>query len=31
MSLDISIRGPPNADFVLGYPGIDASWVSVLS
>ncbi|KAK7207267.1 hypothetical protein BZA70DRAFT_292640 [Myxozyma melibiosi] len=26
MPLTISIRGPPNADFVLGYPGIDASW-----
>ncbi|KAK9480791.1 hypothetical protein V1514DRAFT_324469 [Lipomyces japonicus] len=28
--LVISIRGPPNSDFVLGYPGIDASWPRIV-
>ncbi|KAK9488058.1 hypothetical protein V1527DRAFT_494584 [Lipomyces starkeyi] len=26
MPLQVNIRGPPNSDFVLGYPGIDATW-----
>ncbi|KAK9248889.1 hypothetical protein V1506DRAFT_209870 [Lipomyces tetrasporus] len=26
MPVQVNIRGPPNSDFVLGYPGIDATW-----
>ncbi|KAK9454326.1 hypothetical protein V1511DRAFT_511684 [Dipodascopsis uninucleata] len=26
MPLVLNIRGPPNSDFVVGYPGIDATW-----
>ncbi|KAK9365219.1 hypothetical protein V1509DRAFT_655649 [Lipomyces kononenkoae] len=26
MPVQVNIRGPPNSDFVIGYPGIDATW-----